>query len=190
MKAFKILSFSLFILSTAFLQCQTSNSIYDTFEISKGALGKIKIGQSISDAQLYLHDFKIKKDSAWLFGYGGGGQIHLYYDNDEPVLGLVPKSGTDTIHAIIVISEKFTNNKELSTALTFDELRQLFPTTEIELNEKYNWEQCLLKELNMFIIFATEKDTRIAEYEYDEDKTQKVNKLKNINKKIDWIAIE
>jgi hypothetical protein len=190
MKVFRLLSFSLFILSTAFLQCQTNNSIYDTFEISKGALGKIKIGQSISDAELYLKEFKMKKDSAWLFGYGGGGPIHLFYDTEKPILGLIPKRDTDTIHAIIVISEKFTNNKELSTALTFDELKQIFPSTEIKLNEKHNWEQCLIEEYNMLIVFATNDDTRIAEYDFDENYIQKINKLKNVSQKIDWIVIE
>lgn len=125
-----------------------------------------------------------------MFGYSGGGEIHLYYDKDELILGLVPKLESDTIHAIIVITEKFKSNEGLNITLTFEQLEKLYPSTEIYLNEKFNWEWCLYENQKMHVVFMTEKDSRVAEYEYDSNFTQKTVRIVNKNVKIDWIAIE
>lgn len=176
---------------TISLQFQTDNSIYENFKIRKGALGKIQVGQSINEAEIYLENFRIEKHEAWLFGFGGGGEMNLYYHDNEPIIGLIPKLETDIIHAIIVISEKFTDGKGLSTALNYDQLSKLFPETEILLDEMNDWERCIYQEYNWQIIFGTERNARIGNYIYDENFIPSKNeKLSNTNTKIDWITIQ
>ena len=170
---------------------RSENSFYEDYKISKGRLGEIRTGQTIDNAEKHLQKFRSELDEAWLFGYGGGGNIHFYYDNENPILGLIPKRETDTIKAIIVISEKFINDKGLSTSLTFEGLKKLYPETEINLNEKYGWEWSVYKDEYFHVVFDTEEDNRIGQYTFDKyGIATKKKELNNITKPIDWIAIE
>tara|TARA_B100000508_G_scaffold138562_1_gene134931 strand:- start:1578 stop:2153 length:576 start_codon:yes stop_codon:yes gene_type:complete len=191
MKLLTLKIFALLAISLSCVELRSENSIYQDFKISKGRLGEIRIGQPIDNAENYLQEFRRELDEAWLFGYGGGGSIYLYYDNEKPILGLIPKRGTDTVKAIIVISEKFKNDKGLSTSLTFEDLKQLYPETEINLNEKYGWEWSVYKDEYFHVVFMTNEDNRIGQYTFDKyGIPTKKEELNNIKKPIDWIAIE
>ncbi len=75
---------------------QSESSVdFDDFKISKGKLGNIKIGMTITEAEQQFTVLTKKVDEATSFGFGGGSPAYLYYSGDDLIFGLIPKLGTD-----------------------------------------------------------------------------------------------
>jgi hypothetical protein len=158
---------------------------YQNFKIKKGALGNIKIGMTISQAERRFSGLTKKTSEDWLFGFDGGSPAYLYYAGDKVVLGLIPKLDTDTLMCIIVADKRLHTTNGLNPNSTVKALKEKYPEMKLYLNETNNWEIFMDKKNGWDFIFATDKKKRIGVYTNHE----KPSKPIRITAKTAWITI-
>jgi hypothetical protein len=137
---------------------------YDHFIIQKGAIGPLKIGMTIKEADEHLKGLKKINSEAEHFGFGGGSPAYLYYDKNEFVLSLIPALNSDTLLFIIAGSPKLTTTNNLNPKCTTGKIAQSYPNTIIQLDLMNNWESISDTTNNWEFIFMTEDDKRIGKY--------------------------
>lgn len=124
------------------VKLQQVNSVdfdFKNFEIQKNQLGQIKIGTTISEAEKHFEGLDKKEVDAFSFGFDGGGLAYLYYANDEPVFGLIPKLGNDTVLCIIAVHQNLQTTNGLHPNALVSELLQKYPKMMIELDVMNMW---------------------------------------------------
>ena len=165
---------------------QSESSVdFDDFEISKGQLGNIKIGMTITEAEQQFTVLTKKVDEATNFGFGGGSPAYLYYSGDDLIFGLIPKLGTDTLLFIIAANKKLQTINGLNPRATVSELIQKYPDLTVEQNLMNSWEFYHDETNGWDFVFMTDEKTQIGEY----PELDVPSKPKRLTTKTDWITI-
>jgi len=159
---------------------------YADFTISKGQLGKIKIGMKVAEAEKQFSGLEKKESEAINFGWDGGGSAYLYYNENDLIFGLIPKMNSDTILAIIAVSEKLKTSNNLNPKLSMRELQKAYPDKMIYFNLMNQWEYINDETNNWTFVFLTNEKNRIGKYL----EVESVSKPLNLDEKVDWICIE
>lgn len=165
---------------------KTNQFDFKKFEISKGQIGKIKIGMNIYDAEKILNELTKKEVEAHDFGFDGGGKAYIYSLENEPILGLIPKRDSEEIVVIIALSEKLKTNNGLTPNSKVSEIQEKYPNIDINQDLMMSWEFMLDKKNNWDFVFMTDENNRIGEYTELEVPT----KPKRTETKMDWITIK
>ena len=169
------------------LKENTNNKFnFDSFLISKGQIGQIKIGMNIIDAQKLLSQMNKKEVEAYDFGFDGGGKAYIYSLENEPILSLIPKRDSQEILAIIAINQKLKTNNGLNPKSSIIEILKKYPEMDINQDLMMGWEFMHQESNNWDFVFMTEENKRIGEYNEIESPT----KPKIITTKMDWITIK
>ena len=158
---------------------------YDKFKIKKGQLGAIKVGMTISEAELKFGGLRKEVGYATSFGYGGGSPAYLYYDQDKVVFGLIPSLDTDTILIIIAASPRLTTTNGLNPNSTVKEISKHYPDIKVNQDLMNGWESIYDTTNNWNFVFMTEEKT-VGEY----PELEVPSELKNMEIKADWISIK
>lgn len=159
---------------------------YSDFIISKGQLGKIKIGMTITEAEKQFSAFEKRESDAINFGWDGGGAAYLYYFENELIFGLIPRMNSDTILAIIAVAEKLETTNNLNPKALMKELQQAYPNKMIHFNLMNQWEYMEDETNDWTFVFMTKEKNRIGKY----SELQTESKPLNLEVKADWICIE
>lgn len=144
-------------------QTETSKAfVYEDFRILKGALGNIKIGMTITEAERQFSGLTKKVDEATSFGYGGGSPAYLYYAGKELVFGLIPKLDTDTLLFIIAASKQLQTSTGLNPNSTVRDLIQKYPDLMVEQDLMNGWEYFEDDQHGWDFIFMTDETSEIG----------------------------
>lgn len=170
------------------VKLQKVNSVsfdFKNFEIQKNQLGQIKIGTTIKEAEEQFNGLDKKEVDAFCFGFDGGGSAYLYYANNEPVFGLIPKRGIDTVLCIIALHKNLETTNGLHPNALVSELLQKYPKMMIELDV-----------MNMWNFFEDEKNEWrfVFEQLQEPDEGNQADletpmKPKDLSMQSNWIAI-
>lgn len=164
----------------------TNEFEFEKFKISKGKIGAIKVGMSISDAEQFLNSLTKTEAEAYDFGFDGGGIAYLYSLENEFVIALIPKRNSEEILAIIALSEKLETKNGLHPKATVAEIQQKYPGIKINQNLMMEWEFINDKKNNMEFVFMTSQNKQIGEYQELEIPVAP----KRTDVKADWITIK
>ena len=164
---------------------QSVNFDFDKFKILKGQLGGIKIGMTITEAEMQFTELTNKTDEGTNFGFGSGSPAYLYYSGDELIFGLIPKLETDTLLFIIAAHKKLQTTNGLNPNSTVNELIQKYPDLTVQQDLMSGWE--FFQDLNngWDFVFKTNEKTEIGEY----PELEVPSKPKRLTTKTDWIII-
>lgn len=158
---------------------------FDKFKIQKGQLGEIKIGMTITEAEMQFTGLTKKTDEAINFGFGGGSPPYLYYQGDELIFVLIPKLETDTLLFIIAAHKKLQTTNGLNPNSTVNELIQKYPDLTVQQDLMNSWEFFQDQTNNWDFIFITDEKTEIGEYPELEVPSKPIR----LTTKTDWIII-
>lgn len=158
---------------------------FDQFKIRKGQLGEIKIGMTITEAEMQFTGLTKKTDEATNFGFGGGSPAYLYYSGDELIFGLIPKLETETLLFIIAAHKKLQTTNGLNPNSTVNELIQKYPDLTVQQDLMNSWEFFQDQTNKWDFIFMTDEKTEIGEY----PELEVPSKPKRLTTKTDWITI-
>lgn len=158
---------------------------FDKFKILKGQLGEIKIGMTITEAEMKFSGLTRKTDEATNFGFGGGSPAYLYYSGDELLFGLIPKLETDTLLFIIAAHKNFQTANGLNPNSTVEELLKKYPDLTVQQDLMNSWEFFQDLKNGWDFIFMTDEQTEIGEY----PELEVPSKPKRLTTKTDWITI-
>ena len=158
---------------------------FDKFKIQKGQLGEIKIGMTMSEAEMQFSGLTKKTDEATSFGFGGGSPAYLYYSGNELLFGLIPKLETDTLLFIIAAHKHLQTTNELNPNSTVEELLKKYPDLTVQQDLMNSWEFFQDLKNGWDFIFMTDEQTEIGEY----PELEVPSKPKRLTTKTDWITI-
>jgi hypothetical protein len=158
---------------------------FDQFKIRKGQLGEIKIGMTITEAEMQFTGLTKKTDEATNFGFGGGSPAYLYYLGDELIFGLIPKLETETLLFIIAAHKKLQTTNGLNPNSTVNELIQKYSDLTVQQDLMNSWEFFQDQTNKWDFIFMTDEKTEIGEY----PELEVPSKPKRLTTKTDWITI-
>jgi len=158
---------------------------FDKFKIQKGQLGEIKIGMTISEAEMQFSGLTKKTDEATNFGFGGGSPAYLYYSGNELLFGLIPKLETDTLLFIIAAHKNLQTTNGLNPNSTVEELLRKYPDLTVQQDLMNSWEFFQDLKNGWDFIFMTDEQTEIGEY----PELEVPSKPKRLTTKTDWITI-
>ncbi|MFL0683222.1 MAG: hypothetical protein ACJLTB_08320 [Algoriphagus aquaeductus] len=158
---------------------------FDKFKIQKGQLGEIKIGMTISEAEMQFSGLTKKTDEATNFGFGGGSPAYLYYSGNELLFGLIPKLETDTLLFIIAAHKNLQTTNGLNPNSTVEELLKKYPDLTVQQDLMNSWEFFQDLKNGWDFIFMTDEQTEIGEY----PELEVPSKPKRLTTKTDWITI-
>lgn len=164
---------------------QSVNFDFDNFKIRKGQLGDIKIGMTISEAEMQFSGLTKKTDKATNFGFGGGSPAYLYYSGDELLFGLIPKLETDTLLFIIAANKKLQTTNGLNPNSTIEDLLEKYPDLTVNQDLMSGGEFFQDKTNNWDFVFKTNEQTEIGEY----PELELPSRPKRLTTKTDWIVI-
>ena len=164
---------------------QTIQFDFDKFKILKGQLGDIKIGMTITEAEMQFSGLTKKTDEATNFGFGGGSPAYLYYSNNELLFGLIPKLETDTLLFIIAAHKNLQTTNGLNPNSTVEELLKKYPDLTVQQDLMNSWEFFQDLKNGWDFIFMTDEQTEIGEY----PELEVPSKPKRLTTKTDWITI-
>ena len=158
---------------------------FDKFKIQKGQLGEIKIGMTISEAEMQFSGLTKNTDEATNFGFGGGSPAYLYYSGNELLFGLIPKLETDTLLFIIAAHKNLQTTNGLNPNSTVEELLRKYPDLTVQQDLMNSWEFFQDLKNGWDFIFMTDEQTEIGEY----PELEVPSKPKRLTTKTDWITI-
>jgi len=162
---------------------------YEDFPILKGALGSIRIGMAITEAEKQFKGLTKKTDEAVWFGFGGGSPAYLYYLDEELVFGLIPRLNTDSLLIIIAVSEKLKATNGLNPGSTVSEMVHTYPGLTFERDLMNGWEVFEDRSNRWDFVFCTDNTNQIGEYA-EKINEQSPSKPVRLGAKSDWIAIK
>lgn len=158
---------------------------FDKFKILKGQLGEIKIGMTISEAEIQFSGLTKKMDEAISFGFGGGSPAYLYYLGNDLLFGLIPKLDTDTLLFIVAAHKNLKTINGLNPNSTVEELLKTYPKMTVQKDLMNGWEFFKDDKNALDFVFMTDEQTEIGEY----PELDVPSKPKRIKTKTDWITI-
>lgn len=158
---------------------------FEKFIIRKGQLGEIKIGMTISEAEMQFSGLTKKMDEAISFGFGGGSPAYLYYSGNDLLFGLVPKLETDTLLFIVAAHKNLKTINGLNPNSTVEELLKTYPKMTVQKDLMNGWEFFKDDKNALDFVFMTDEQTEIGEY----PELDVPSKPKRIKTKTDWITI-
>lgn len=159
---------------------------FEMFKISKGQLGKIKIGMTIAEAEMQFSGLSKKTDEAVNFGLGGGSDAYLYYSGNELLFGLIPKLETDTLLFIVAAHKNIKTVNGLHPNSTVKELLNIYPEMRVQQDLMNSWEVFHDENNGWDFIFMTDEKTKIGEY----PELENISKPLRLTTKTDWITIK
>lgn len=137
--------------------------------ISKESLGKIKVGQSISQIDKIVLGLTKKAEPAENLGFFGGGNAFLYSKDSNILFALVPNGNTDTIKYILVFSKEFKTTNGLNPNSKVNEILKVYPNFETLVSLTTDEEVFSDDENSWSFCFFTEKGKRIGKYKEEVD---------------------
>lgn len=158
---------------------------FEKFKVLKGKLGDIKIGMTITEAEMQFSGLTRKTDEATNFGFGGGSPAYLYYSGGELLFGLIPKLETDTLLFIIAAHKNLQTTSGLNPNSTVEELLKKYPDLTVQQDLMNGWEFYQDQTNEWDFIFMTDEKTEIGEY----PELEVPSKPKRLTTKTDWITI-
>jgi hypothetical protein len=167
-------------------QKKSQNFDFDKFKISKAQLGKIKIGMTITEAEMQFSGLYKKTDEAVNFGLGGGSHTYLYFSENELLFGLIPKLETDTLLFIIAAHKKLKTVNGLHPNSTVEELLKIYPEMRVQQDLMNSWEVFQEENNGWNFVFMTDEKTKIGEY----SELKHTSKPLRLTTKTDWITIQ
>ncbi|MFM7021427.1 MAG: hypothetical protein ACKOXB_00500 [Flavobacteriales bacterium] len=185
-----------FILSVVLFSCGnpippkeniTTDFDFSQFPVGKLSVGPIKIGDKISEIEVYFKNLEKVKTEAWDFGFDGhpeNDKTVLFKLNSEPVIAFIPAANTDSIVGIIVLHPKFKTESGISPKMSVKEVLKVFPDALCYNNLMMGWEEIADNYNYQQFIFASNEEP-IAEYPDIEAKAKPVNQKPTI----DWICL-
>ncbi|KAF2516581.1 hypothetical protein [Flavobacterium foetidum] len=165
---------------------ETPNFDFENFKIEKGKVGDITIGMTMNEAESFLKNLSKTEAEAYDFGFDGGGKAYLYSFKDELVLALIPKRDSDEILAIAALNEKLRTTNGLHPKSSIQEIKKLYPKTQINQNLMMGWEVIYDEKNDWEFVFMTTEENRIGAYNDFETPAEP----KIMNAKSDWITIK
>lgn len=164
---------------------QSADFDFAKFKILKGQLGEIKIGMTITEAEMQFSGLTRKTDEATNFGFGGGSPAYVYYSGDELLFGLIPKLETDTLLFIIAVHKNLQTTIGLNPKSTVEELLKKYPNLTVQQDLMNSWE--FFQDVNngWEFIFKTDELTEIGDY----PELEVPSKPKRLTTKPDYIII-
>lgn len=159
---------------------------FEKFQISNGKVGEIKIGMTISEAEKLIEPLTKKEETAYDFGYDGGGKAFLYSLKNEPVIALVPKRDSQEILAVIALNKNLKTENGLNPKSTVAEIQEKYLDIKVEVDLIMDSEFMMDKKNNLKFDFFTNESNRIGEYTDLEIPVKPVR----TNIKADWITIK
>jgi len=164
---------------------QSVNFDFENFKILKGQLGEIKIGMTISEAEVQFPGLTKKTDEATNFGFGGGSPAYLYYSGNELLFGLIPKLETDTLLFIIAAHKNLQTTNGLNPNSTVEDLLEKYPDLTVNQDLMSGGEFFQDKMNNWDFVFKTNEQTEIGNY----PELEVPSRPKRLTTKTDWIVI-
>ena len=134
------------------------------FIISKGSLGEIKIGQTISNAEKLFNGLTKKVEDAGNFGICGGGKIYTYQKDTNLIFALLPYYGTDTILNIIAIDKYLKTKNGLNANSTVKEIFKIYPKMKVGVSMATDEESFYDDENSWQFTFLTTEGNRVGSY--------------------------
>lgn len=158
---------------------------FEKFQILKGRLGEIKIGLTITEAEMQFTGLTKKTEEATNFGFGGGSPAYLYYMGDKLLFGLIPKLQTDTLLFIIASHKDLQTTNGLNPNSTVKNLIEKYPDLTINQDLMSIGEFFQDKINGWDFVFKTDEQTEIGDY----PKLEVPSRPKRLTTKADWIVI-
>lgn len=156
--------------------------------ISKGSLGDIKVGQTISEAEKLFKGLTKKVEDAESFGICGGGKINIYYKDTILVFALLPYDGTDTILNIIAVEKNLKTTNGLNANSTVEEIYKKYPEMKVGVSMTTDEESFYDKENGWQYTFLTTEENRVGKYVGNGEEENV--KPYNLKIKCDYIIID
>lgn len=158
---------------------------FSKFEISKGKLGSVKLGMSMSQADALLTDFTKEEADAYDYGFDGGGTSYVYSYNGKKVLALIADRNKGMLICIVAIDKNLTTSKGLHPGMTAQDLFPLYPNVKVHFNAMMQWEN-ITDDVNGYtIVFTTGDKNRVGVYKNAETPSLP----KRLDIKSNWITI-
>ncbi|WP_207435643.1 hypothetical protein [Sabulibacter ruber] len=158
---------------------------FKRFEIGKGRIGAIKVGQNISDFESELTSLTKEVIESYDVGFDGGGEVYLYQYNKEPILAIVPFYDTDSIIALVGFHKELKTSSGIHPKMTANELSKKYPQALYYLDLMNGGELLEDTEKGWIFVFNTNEKNQIGVYKEIEDGS----KVRNGNVQMDWITI-
>ena len=165
----------------------SNNSTFDfsRFEISEGALGEIKVGMTITDAEKNLTALTKKNVPVYQFGFDGEELVPSYYFRDALILAFIPVYNTDSIRFIFAVHKNFQTINGLSPKSTVKDLLEKYPDVNVNMNMMNGWEYISDDKNKWSFTFIVDDKNSIGEY----PKAGEPSKPKTLSRHADWIMI-
>lgn len=159
---------------------------FSRFEIGRGRVGNIFVGQRLSQAESELVGLKREEIESYGVGFNGGGEVYLYSYNNEPVLALVPSYETDTLIAIVAIHKELKTKGDLHPKMAVKELVTKYPDMLFyqDLLNGGEFSDDLENEWNF--VFDTKEENEIGIY----PELEVGSKAHNLEPEMAWITVK
>ncbi|UZR94916.1 hypothetical protein [Chondrinema litorale] len=158
---------------------------YSKFIISKGKIGEIEIGMSITEAKSKLKQLEVAECSAYEFGFSGGSPAYLFLHNDKRLFALIPELGSEKVIFIVAIARELNTYNNLSPKSKVDELITVYPEMTINQDIMNSWEYFKDEKNNWTFNFKTEEEKTVGFYPQLEEPSMP----HNLEIFSDWIVI-
>jgi hypothetical protein len=159
---------------------------YSQLQISKGKLGPITIGMTVSDVKRKFRQLKVSEESAHDFGFDGGSPAITFNEQQRPIFSLIPKLHTDTILFIIAIDQRLKTTNGLHPKSSVKNILATYPEMLINQDIMNNWEFFQDSQNNWVFNFKTSEEHTIGNYPV----LEMPSKPENLEIVSDWIVIK
>ena len=159
---------------------------FSRFEIGRGRVGNIFVGQSLSQAEYELKGLEREEIESYGVGFDGGGEVYLYSYNNEPLLALVPSHEADSLIAIVAIHKELKTKEGLHPKMTVKDLIVKYPAMLFYQDLLNGGEISEDSENGWNFVFDTKEENEIGVY----PEFEVGSKAYNLGPKMAWITVK
>jgi hypothetical protein len=158
--------------------------VYETgeFLITPQTIGNARLGQTIKDFKETFKDYQIKTVPVWNYCVDGGGDGLLVSRNKEELIFVWTMQGSDSIHEIVVMSDKFRTKDGVKPHMTVGQLLKHYPDMSVYLNLLCEGEFFWDKKNKMTFDFLSNDSTTVGLYKVAGDESKPVDTTKRVTR--------
>ena len=157
--------------------------------ISKKTFGKITVGMQVTSLQELYPDMNTEERPVYEYGVDGETMGILLKNQAKPYLYLWTMQGDSKIHGITALSPDLQTTDGLKVGSTVTEILSLYPNSEAGISFIDDTEFIYIEELGLRFEFLTTPESRIGDYEFNNDPQPQFRKFKVESAKVDRISI-
>jgi hypothetical protein len=157
--------------------------------ISNKTFGKLTIGMPVTSLQQLYPDMKTEERPVYEYGVDGETMGILLKNQAQPYLYLWTMKGDSKIHGITALSPDLQTPNGLKVGSTVAEILTLYPNCEAGISYIDDTEFIYIEDLGLRFEFLTDPDSRIGEYDFNDDPQPEFLKFKSKTAKVDRISV-